>query len=54
LRGFLHGLIFKEEYLMQNPEEELKQYRQQIYKDVVFLMNTRFKLLKEFADGKIN
>ncbi|CAN5231976.1 hypothetical protein BH10ACI1_BH10ACI1_04750 [soil metagenome] len=37
---------------MQNPEEELKQYRQQIYKDVVFLMKTRLKLLKEFADGK--
>ncbi len=37
---------------MQNPEEELKQYRQQIYKDVVFLMNTRLKLLKEFADSK--
>ena len=35
---------------MQNPEEELKQYRQQIYKDVVFLMNSRLKLLKEFAD----
>lgn len=37
---------------MQNAEEELKQYRQQIYKDVVFLMNTRLKLLKEFADTK--
>ena len=37
---------------MQNPEEELKQYRQQIYKDVVFLMNTRLKLLKEFTDNK--
>lgn len=37
---------------MQNPEEELKQYRQQIYKDVVYLMNTRLKLLKEFADGR--
>lgn len=37
---------------MQNAEEELRQYRQQIYKDVVFLMNTRLKLLKEFADTK--
>ena len=36
---------------MQNPEEELRQYRQQIYKDVVFLMNTRLKLLKEFTDA---
>ncbi len=37
---------------MQNPQEELKQYRQQIYKDVVFLMNTRLKLLKELSDTK--
>lgn len=37
---------------MQNAEEELKHYRQQIYKDGVFLMNTRLKLLKEFADTK--
>ncbi len=36
---------------MQNPEEELKKYRRQIYKDGVFLMNTRFRFLKEFTDN---
>jgi hypothetical protein len=35
-----------------NPQEELKRYRKQIYLDVVFLLNTRLQLLKEFSEEK--
>ena len=37
---------------MQNPEQELKKYRDQIYLDIIFLLNTRLKLLKEFSERK--
>ena len=37
---------------MQNPEEELKKYRRQIFQDLAVLLNFRFQLLTELTDNK--